>query len=246
MTQTKKLPLVQELERIFSHLNRGLFDSRLRLPTHIIQPEKKVVFRFVPDSYHILIGSEFADLKNWERPKRGKCRGVKRTAIEIMLQEYLHEMCHVYNFATDEIDCTSNQYHNKNFRGVALNAGFYVLKHKTQGCSITKFDLPVATSPTGLRVVDNKTCWAPISAARKKLTSVLESLRVSEEVISNSRTEIRGLISANGPRKVCFLKYECNCPLPHNSVRSGRRPDGDNAPHIRCEDCGALFKCVDA
>ena len=244
MDQIKKLPLVQELERIFSHLNKGLFGSRLRLPPHIIQPEKKVVFRFVPDSYHILVGSEFSNLKDWERPVRKGNRGVRRTAIEIMLQEYLHEMCHVYNFSTDEIDCTSNQYHNKNFRAAALNVGFYVLKHKTQGCSITKLDLPVATS--GLRVVDNKTCWASTPAVINKLASVLESLRVSEEVISNSRTEIRGLISANGPRKVCFLKYECNCPLPHNSVRSGRRPDGDNAPNIRCEDCGSLFKCVDA
>jgi hypothetical protein len=48
------------------------------------------------------------------------------------------------------------------------------------------------------------------------------------------------MLRDNRPKQ-CFLKYICQCSPPHNSIRSGRRPNGPHALHIQCLMCGANF-----
>ena len=123
MANLKKIPLIGELERCFNHLSEGLFDSRLRTPTFTIQPEKKVILRFMPESYHILVGSEFAT-----------------ASVEGICESLLHEMVHIWNLYKKVVDCTSNQYHNRKFLDAALHVGLYVLRHKTKGWGVTSFE----------------------------------------------------------------------------------------------------------
>jgi len=211
----KKTPLVQEFERAFGQLNKGLFGDRFRLPTHVVQPDKKVVFRFVgntPNAYHITVGGYFGKLKT----------------IKELVQEYLHEMVHISNWYDNILDCTTNQYHRREFLDAALKVGFYVSRHKVQGWGITRIDPPK---------IENT--QAPEEEAARRLAELLENFKFQKDVFENSREEIRRL--ANTPRKVCFLKYVCQCPPPHNSIRSGRRPDGLHPLKIRCENCNSLF-----
>jgi len=219
MSDTKKTPLVQELERLFMHLNKGLFDGRFRLATHVVQPDKKVVFRFVgntPNSYYITVGGYFGKLKSFKE----------------VLQEYLHEMVHISNWYDHVVDCTTNQYHRREYMDAALKVGFYVSRHKVQGWGITHIDQPRM-----------KNTHSPDTEVAERLAALIESFSFNKEIFQNSRDEIKRL--ANTPRKVCFLKYVCQCSPPHNSIRSGRRPDGLYPLKIRCEDCNAFFVLAD-
>lgn len=125
MNTAKKLPLVQEMERAFAYLNALIFDNKLKIPTHVIQPERKHAFRFVADSYHIIIGGGFLDLKD----------------VKEILTAYVHEMVHVYNYMNHISDCSS-QYHKIGYMESAKAVGFYVARHKTQGWCLTTLEPP--------------------------------------------------------------------------------------------------------
>lgn len=208
----KKPPIVSELERIFRYYNEGLFDGSLRIPTHVIQHDKKVVFRFVASSYYIVVGSCFG------------------TAGDV-LDPYLHEMVHIYNFSRKSPDITSNQYHNSFFSDIALYVGLHVIRHKTQGWSITSFKKPT-----------NGEYESPEAEAIKRRDAVLKGMVLDTDLIDRARKEMRQTVESKKP-KPCFLKYTCSCPPPHNSIRSGRRPDGQHAPNITCNRCKTVFIC---
>jgi hypothetical protein len=212
--QQRKLPVVLELERMFAHLNGGLFDGSLPAPTHVVQPDKKVVFRFVTPSYHVIIGSKFTT-----DPGELACH-------------YLHNMVHMANHKAGLVDCTSNQYHNKNYLNAALAAGMHVQRHKTQGWCITSFNAP-------RRIVGDYVAPPPDAEARRR--EVVSMLKLDADVLRQAKKELRDFLTANKP-KPCFLKYICQCPPPHNSIRSGRRPDGPHAPKILCQVCRGVFQ----
>lgn len=211
-----KLPdIVVELKRGFSFLNDRLFDSKLSLPSIIVQEEKKVVFRFVPESYHMIVGSGFADVDYQE-----------------MCKSFLHEMVHVRNHSEGVVDCTSNQYHNKKFLSAALDVGFYVGRHKTQGWGITSFDYEDGFErPKADVLIRRENAFADFS--------------IDKQVFEQTKAEMRNRLDANNMRKVCFLKYVCGCSPPHNSIRSGRRPDGEHPLKIMCLDCKREFRLAD-
>lgn len=52
-------------------------------------------------------------------------------------------------------------------------------------------------------------------------------------------------MSATRQKNRYFMKYQCKCKPPHNSIRSGCRPDGPNRLNIICKDCGQPFTCVE-
>lgn len=214
---TDKLAVVQEVESAFQLVNKEMFGNRLRIPTITLQLEKKVIFRFTPESYHMLIGSRFATAN-----------------IKEIEEHLLHEMVHVSNHTDGVVDCTSNQYHNKRFLAAALEAGLYVCRHKTQGWGVTRFD------------PDDEHEWIdPKETPLKKRQAVFSQTIFDEEVVAESQRRMQKKLEENASRKVCFLKYVCQCPAPHNSIRSGRRPNGSNPLNIHCNICDSDFRLAE-
>ncbi len=224
---TKKIALVQELEAVFENLNEVVFGKNLKMPTHIFQPKKKDVFRFVPESFHMSIGTGFIkmipeDIENDDNMKRFK---------ENLVEEYVHEMCHVKNRLDKKEDCTSNQYHNKKFLETAINAGFYVGRRKNQGYSITK--LSVASAHNG-----HQTCvYAPKDADNKILKEIAEEIFIDIQTLSSAVSKF-----TPQKKKKFFLKYECECG---SSFRSGIRPTSPNAIDAICNRCKSNFQCIE-
>jgi hypothetical protein len=212
----ERWPFLAELERIFDVFNTTLFNGSLTQPVQVVQPDKKVVFRYSSESHSLIIGSKFASAN-----------------LETILQDYLHEMIHMENYRLGDIDCTSNQYHNKKFLDLALEKGFYVFKHPSQGWSKTKFKKTKTA-------IDRKSPNADDHAA---LIACLKGLSVDKSLLKEGKDEIGRVVTSSAPAKICFLKYVCSCPQPHNSIRSGRRPDGPNPLNIMCLTCGKNFSC---
>lgn len=210
-----KLPdIVVELKRGFGLLNERLFDGKLQLPSIIVQEEKKVVFRFIPDSYHMIVGQKIVDVKS-----------------DKLAEEFLHEMVHIKDYLEGIVDCTANQYHNKRFLSSALQVGFYVGRHKTQGWSVTSF------SPEGL--TDVETPSADVIIRRQ---NAFAGFKVEDSILQATQNDMRNRLDSNNMRKICFLKYVCGCSPPHNSIRSGRRPDGEHPLKILCLSCKQEFR----
>jgi hypothetical protein len=149
----------------------------------------------------------------------------------------LHEMIHIKNHQEEVQDCTTNHYHNKYFLNVALEVGMVVIKHKTQGWSITTTMLP-------RNVVERDFVRKPTSENREKCQKAFIAADLDRNLFKRVCTEMRSKAKQEKPTKTFFLKYVCNCPPPHNSIRSGRRPDGPNALNVHCENCHSKFICV--
>ena len=128
----------------------------------------------------------------------------------------LHEMIHAFNSQNNIVDVTLNQYHNKSIttRSYPRNATEKLFIKKPKIQAVNLREL-----------------------AFKDLDLNVENLR-------NLKKHIKDKIKGELPVKNFFLKYECLCPPPHNSVRSGRRPDGPNRLNLVCQDCKAELFCV--
>ena len=119
---------------------------------------------------------------------------------------------------------------------IATDAGFFVVRHKTQGWGITSTIYP-------RNVIDKRSIGFPTEESVKNRIKAFE-FGLNKSLIEKSFREIKNDISADKQTKTFFLKYECSCPPPHNSIRSGRRPDGKNALNIVCQYCDTAFRCV--
>jgi hypothetical protein len=213
--QKAKLPLVGEIERAFATINAKLFGGNLKMPPVVIDITKKVSIRYL--SENLVVGSEF--------------KGVDYHDLLLIL---LHEMVHVSNHQQGVVDCTANQYHNKKFLAAALAVGLVVKKHKTQGWSVTGLNIPKGGA-------DQAEIRVPEKSAIQKRVKTFNEINIDRQIFREGKNYIAG---KGRPAKACFLKYVCKCPPPHNSIRSGRRPDGPNPLRIRCEVCGSPFVFV--
>lgn len=212
MNTLDRPPIIGELERAFGLISEKIFNGAIQTPTFAIQLDKKVVFRFVPESYHMVVGSKFAD-----------------ASLDEIAEHLLHEAIHINNHRLGVVDYTSNQYHNKRFLDAALAVGFHVVRHKTQGWSITTF-------------TPQKGCYNPEPEALVRREQVCYELNLNKTIVRSVQKWMKE--RARTPRKVCFLKYVCACPPPHNSIRSGRRPNGDHPLDIVCNVCRSPFRLV--
>lgn len=212
--------IIPELLRVFRILNERLFDGKIQEVPVVIQVKKKVSIRYLHDIESLVIGADFTKLECDDIP------GV-----------LLHEMIHIFNHQQGTTDVTTNQYHNNSFLKVAINVGLVVIKHKTQGWAITSTVIP-------RNVVEKDFIVKPNKDAGTKLQQTFEEIKLDKAVFKKGRTEVKQKIEAEKPAKTYFLKYVCNCPPPHNSIRSGRRPDGPNALNILCMNCRSKFECV--
>lgn len=216
----KSATLISELERIFGVLNQTLFGGELEPVSFTLQPKKKVSLRWMPDAEGVVIGADFSKLEYGEIPGA-----------------MLHEMIHISNHQKGKPDVTTNQYHNKNFLEAALEVGLVVIKHKTQGWAITSTVYP-------RNVVERVYIKRPNKDAIRQRNDAFDSIDMDKLIFKAGRADVRERVKNEKPTKTYFLKYQCNCLPPHNSIRSGRRPDGPNAPNIQCCDCRSQFVCV--
>ena len=214
------MTILTELERVFQILNNGLFDGKLQSVALSVQSKRKVSLRWMQDLESLVVGSDFPKLEYGE-----------------ILGTILHEMIHIGNFQRGFTDVTTNQYHNKYFLQSALELGLVVIKHKTQGWAITSTVFP-------RNVVERVYIKRPSKESVKKRIEIFNSIELDKAVFKQGRADIREKIRSEKPPKTYFLKYQCNCLPPHNSIRSGRRPDGPNALNIQCLNCRSQFECV--
>ncbi len=205
---------IQQLEKAFKILNTQLFSDKLQSPEFVLHAKKKVIVRWIPERQQLVVGGDLAK--------------VDSTAF---LAHLLHEMVHIYNHERGIVDCRSNQYHNKFFCTAAIDVGLIVVYNKTHGWGVTTI---------------NSTKYAdaviPTEESKLRREQAFAAAKIDKSVFQGGKS----LLSKAGRRNrqtTYFLKYKCTCPGPHNSIRSGRRPDGDHPLNIRCLDCGANFVC---
>ena len=156
-------------------------------------------------------------------------------SIKALPLSFLHELIHIFNKQSEIVD-VAGHYHNKKFLKAALDAGLYVIKTKAQGWAVTSLVYP--------RNVIHKDCiHRPDKNKLERRITAFSHLEINSSIFKDACKEIKAYISDKST-KTFFLKYECNCPAPHNSIRSGRRPDGKNALNIICQVCNSKFHCV--
>jgi hypothetical protein len=215
-----KSPIILELEKTFQILNDSLFEGKIKPVSFSVQIKKKTSLKWTSELNSIIIGGDILKLELKEIP------GI-----------LLHEMIHIFNVQQQVVDVTTNQYHNKSFLQLALGVGFYVIKHKTQGWAITGTIFP-------RNVIQRDYIKRPTKEKRKLRNETFNSIQFDVSAFKLGQADIREKIKLEKPTKTFFLKYQCNCPPPHNSIRSGRRPDGPNALNIQCQNCRSQFECV--
>lgn len=220
MIQLSDSTITSEVKRAFNILNENLFDGKLEEVSVSIQPKKKHALKWMSDIKSLIIGGDFIKLEFNE-----------------ILGTLLHEMIHIMNFQRGISDVTINQYHNKHFLEYALKVGFVVIKHKTQGWSITTTIYP-------RNVVECFHVKKPNKDSINLRNQIFNLIDLKKSVIKHGNVEIRNFVRDEKPTKTFFLKYQCNCLPPHNSFRSGRRPDGLNRLNVQCLDCSSKFECV--
>jgi hypothetical protein len=206
------------IRSLFQHHNKNLFNNSLKIPRIEIDFDRKFIMRWIEDTIYV---------------------GVEIAAISLpeLHCHIVHEMVHISNADQNIEDVGVNQYHNKLFCNKCLNLGFFVVRHWTQGWSLN------TTLP--LRNVRDKNMFKfPTQHDRENLLKVIKEFKLHRSEFSNNIACVRSQISAKTPSKTFFLKYVCQCPSPHNSIRSGRRPDGRNSLDIKCKRCNCDFNCV--
>ena len=207
--------MISELNKSYNILNKGLFGGKLPKPSFRVDPSSKSAFRFRgQQSDDIIIGLGFTTIDKGKIP-----------------DALLHVMVHVSNFIKGIDDCTTNQYHKREFTEAALNVGLTVLKSSSRGWGITtskKADW-LGRDDVRFPVDVSRRC-----EAYKKIKIDGEKLRVFQEELQTQISSVR--------KKQFLLKYVCKCSPPHNSIRSGRRPVGDNRLNATCNKCGHRYK----
>ena len=208
-----------QLRGVFNIFNIVFFQAGLPSMQFKIDLTKKFAIRWVADSNCILIGSQISSI---------------RTKYDLY-HAILHEMVHIQNSLNRISDVNENQYHNKNFAKVAVKIGLCIKNCKNQGWSETSIE----NFYTG----ENKNIKVNIEA-NKFMVNALSKIDFDMDLFEEKKEEIEMALSQIKPAKLFFLKYACSCPSPYNSMRSGRRPDGENAPDLTCNRCNTKLVCV--
>lgn len=207
--------MLKTIEETFKKLNSELFSGQLRVPNIQVDVSRKYIMRWEVAGNFLYIGAPFA----------------KAQPLTVM-EALVHEMLHMQNHMNGITDVKANQYHNTKFLKSALALGFYVRRHPSQRWSITTVHMPSAG------------CHKPDTEQNKKLSDVLENINICPSRLEKDIAFVKQTLVDSKPAKSFFLKYQCNCPPPHNSIRSGRRPDSPHAPDILCRKCQGVFSCV--
>lgn len=208
--ESKKIVALNNIQEIFSKLNSSFFSNSLK-PVPMSFCESKTGFNFSKN--FLFLDSSIFFLSNEE-----------------ILIRLFHEMIHISNFQHDLKDVGTNSYHKKSFMSTAVEKGFYVARHKTQGWCLILLDYP-------RNVTKERNIVKPKEAhVRKRIESF-------NEIITNF--DWNSFFASKLPivgKKNYTYKYECACPSM-NSIRSGRNPNGPNPLKAKCLVCDSLFAC---
>lgn len=123
---TSILPAIKELERFFKYFNKKLYRGSLPVPIITIQSAGRRRY----------LGWFCADI--W-RHRKNEVPEINITAEELnrkpeeILETLLHEMVHLDNWKHDIVDCSTNQYHNKNFKRGCEEIKLVCEKHSNPG-----------------------------------------------------------------------------------------------------------------
>jgi hypothetical protein len=211
----RSLLIVGETQKIYDCFNRRLFSNRL--PQVAVRVDLRQKKSTVRwDSADLVVGLAAAHSEPQE-----------------YMADLLHEMVHIACKAEGVID-VRNKYHNQKFRDRALEVGLAVSRTKALGWGTTSI------GNDGPQTEDHVTpAVGDLVRLRNAFGAVVVSPACFVELAEASKTTPR---QRDG---FYTLKYECNCPAPYNSIRSGRRPHGQHPLNVRCLDCQAVFVCVD-
>jgi hypothetical protein len=212
--------------KIVKSFSDTFFKSELPLPAVRIKGKNRFSMRFFPKSFELVIGTLLPNQK----------------PIQI-LDEAIHQCCHIYNYTKDIKDLPNHHYHNKKFAEVVIKCGMVVTRDPNFGwisCSDPiQFNIKCINFLTKGKCPCGKNC---VQFPNKK--SVLKRESIYAELIEKIDFCVFSGIKFKETGKQYFLKYTCGCEPPYNSIRSGRRPEGKRAIQIRCEICKQLFTYV--
>lgn len=204
--------MINFLTKIFDFFNVSLFESKLENPLFQIKPDRTTIFYFVKPN-QLEIGSLFGTASS-----------------DQVIDDLLHCMIHMKNYQIRLPDYTVNQYHNQHFANQATDIGMTVQKYKSRGW---------ATASVSSHV-DVCNFLMPDEEQQRILWKLVSSIKFPKKTFLNFQSAIRSVAKSKSSRQF-LLKYTCKCKPPHNTIRSGRRPDGANPLDITCNLCGEKF-----
>jgi len=207
--------MISELNKAYGVLNENLFEGNLQPPSFRVDLTVKPAFRYRGErSPDIIIGAGFSEI-----------------SVNGILDGLLHVMIHVRNYALGIEDCTTNQYHKRAFSEKALDLGLAVMKTPSRGWGVT-----TSQRSEWLKFEEVRT---PTSLQVRKRHDAYEKVHINLATLSKFKAEIKEKLNSVKKKQFQF-KYVCECPPPHNSIRSGRK-------HLNagCRDCGAKYKISD-
>lgn len=206
--------MLPQLTNAYQVINKELFENQLPLPDFSTDASRSSILCFSHPAT-ILFCQNFPD--------------VSKTAI---LDDLLHQMIHVEHHQRGIEDHTSNQYHKKEFCSRALELGLHVIFNPSRGWAIT-------SSVDGqdgdkIRHADKKSV--------QRLRRIYKSVEILESELRDFQSQLRMEFNVRQRQSKQYqLKYICSCTPPHNTIRSGRRPDGQRPLDATCNICGAKF-----
>lgn len=209
--------MLESLSEAYRRLNEMLFEGRLPDPELSVQGRESFVLAFKTPN-RIVVG--------------GGCRDA---SLSQALDELVHCMIHIDHDRSGINDHTANQYHNLKFRDAAIDFGFYVVCRKSRGwCELRSRSSDIQSFGEG-------ECVRPSREENARLVRVLSKAVEGMDLTAELSQQVRRTKALNVPRQT-QLKYVCKCPSPHNSIRSGRHPEGKHPLDVTCNACGSKFE----
>lgn len=212
--------MLPTLTECFHRLNEELFEKQLPAPDFSSDPTRLGVFSYMPPT------------------KIGFCRDFPDASLRTLLDELTHQMIHFEHHQRGIEDHTPNQYHKKAFCLRALEVGLNVTFNSSRGWAFT-----TSGNPKGKKDHIRK---ASVEANRR-LVSIFKEIeaKIDADELGDFQLQLRSEFQKRQPKQY-QLKYVCNCTPPHNTIRSGRRPDGQRPLDANCNICGAKFVLSDS
>lgn len=219
----------REILRILKDCSKTFFEDALPVPAIKVKGRNRFAMRFFAGPFELALGTLLPHV-----PPR------------IVLDEVIHQSCHIYNHIHSIKDSSNYQYHNKNYARQALLCGLYVARDDKFGylASSDLGDFADHSQCDDFGGLDCPCKSGCVIFPDEQIMDLREGWyeRMMQEIDFDVFKHIK--FRAKSPKNY-FLKYECGCDPPYNSIRSGRRPDKSHALHVRCENCGQLFRCVE-
>lgn len=203
---------MKRIKRAYDIFNKRLFGGVLPPAEFPLNVRRKLVLEFVPPN-RIEVGAHMAEA----------------SPVEV-LDGLLHCMVHVANHVDSVVDHNQNQYHNANFMSKALSVGLYVGLQSTRGWAVAGSNVPENIQRFRMPESDDK----------DRREAAYKEVGLTEKHLTAFRSQIRS--SLKQPKRLYQIKYICNCDPPFNSIRTGRRPDGNRPLDITCNHCNSKFK----